>query len=33
LPINIRELFTHSMHLIKHELEFIDALLVDLKRR
>ncbi len=33
LPINIKELFKHSMLLVKHELEFIDALLVDLKRR
>lgn len=31
LPTNIKALFKHSMHLITHELEFVDALVVDLK--
>jgi len=32
LPVNIKGLFKHSIHLIRHELEFVDTLLVDLKR-
>ncbi len=32
LPLHIKALFKHSLHLIKHELEFVDVLLVDLKK-
>jgi DNA-binding PadR family transcriptional regulator len=32
LPINIKALFKHSLHLIKHELEFVNKLIADLKK-
>lgn len=32
LPLNIKALFKHSLHLIKHESEFVDVVLVDLKK-
>ncbi|MDP2895154.1 MAG: helix-turn-helix transcriptional regulator [bacterium] len=31
LPLNIKALFKHSMHLIKHELDFVDILVVELQ--
>lgn len=32
LPINIGGLFKHSLHLIKHELEFVDVLITGLRK-
>lgn len=32
LPLNIKALFKHLLHLIEHELEFVDVLIVDLKK-
>jgi DNA-binding PadR family transcriptional regulator len=32
LPLNIKSLFKHSLHLIEHELEFVDVLILDLKK-